>query len=45
MGHIGRGVCTLTCPQKTLVMHRHERAKTFNTSGEMIKTIALKNRE
>jgi ferredoxin len=42
---IGCGVCTLTCPQETLVLHRYERSRPFNTGRELIKTIALENRE
>ncbi len=42
---IGCGVCTLTCPQETLKLYRHERSTPFNTTREMIKTIAKENRE
>lgn len=42
---IGCGVCTLTCPQETLRLVRYERAVPFNTSRELVKTIALENRE
>ena len=42
---IGCGVCTLTCPQETLVLQRNERSTPFNTGRELIKTIALENRE
>ena len=42
---IGCGVCTLTCPQETLALQRYERSTPFNTAREMLKTIALENRE
>ena len=42
---IGCGVCVLTCPEETLKLVRHERSTPFNTAKEMIKTIALENRE
>jgi len=42
---IGCGVCALTCPQETLVLHRYERSTPFNTARELLKTIALENRE
>ncbi|MFO8048572.1 MAG: 4Fe-4S binding protein [Desulfosudaceae bacterium] len=42
---IGCGVCALTCPQDTLKLVRLERSTPFNTGKEMIKTIALENRE
>ena len=42
---IGCGVCTLTCPQETLKLYRHERSTPFSTAREMIKTIAKENRE
>jgi ferredoxin len=41
---IGCGVCTLACPQETLKLHRYERSTPFETTEEMIKTIALENR-
>ena len=42
---IGCGVCTLACPQETLKLHRYERSTPFETARELIKTIALENRE
>jgi ferredoxin len=42
---IGCGVCTLTCPQETLKLYRYERSTPFETSKEMVKTIAKENRE
>ena len=42
---IGCGVCVLTCPEETLKLVRHERSTPFNTGKELIKTIALENRE
>ena len=42
---IGCGVCTLTCPQETLELIRYERSTPFNTAKEMVKTIAMENRE
>jgi ferredoxin len=42
---IGCGVCTLACPQETLKLHRHERSTPFETSREMVKAIAIENRE
>ncbi len=42
---IGCGVCTLTCPQETLRLYRYERSTPFDTSKEMVKTIARENRE
>ena len=42
---IGCGVCTLACPQETLKLHRYERSKPFATSKELVKTLALENRE
>ncbi len=42
---IGCGVCTLTCSQETLKLVRYERATPFNTTKELIKTIARENRE
>ncbi|MBC2716336.1 MAG: 4Fe-4S binding protein [Desulfobacteraceae bacterium] len=42
---IGCGVCTLACPQETLKLYRHERSTPFNTTKEMVKTIARENRE
>jgi len=42
---IGCGVCTLTCPQETLKLIRLERASPFKTTKEMVKTIAMENRE
>jgi Fe-S-cluster-containing hydrogenase component 2 len=42
---VGCGVCTLTCPQETLALNRYERSKPFNKGRELIKTIALENRE
>lgn len=42
---IGCGVCTLACPQETLKLHRYERSKSFDTSKELMKTLARENRE
>ena len=42
---IGCGVCTLVCPQETLKLHRYERSKPFETAKELVKTIAIENRE
>jgi ferredoxin len=41
---IGCGVCTLACPQEALKLHRYERSKPFETSRELMKTLALENR-
>lgn len=40
---IGCGVCALTCPEETLELYRHERATPFDTSGKLVKTIAVEN--
>ena len=42
---IGCGVCTLACPQETLQLIRYDRATPINSSRELVKTIALENRE
>lgn len=42
---IGCGVCTLTCPQETLKLHRHERSTPFATRDQMNRTIGSENRE
>lgn len=42
---IACGVCTLACPQEALSLYRFERSTPFNTSKEMVKTIAQENRE
>jgi ferredoxin len=42
---IGCGVCTLTCPQENLELYRHVRSTPFNTARELVKTIALENRQ
>ncbi|MBW1898082.1 MAG: 4Fe-4S dicluster domain-containing protein [Deltaproteobacteria bacterium] len=42
---IGCGVCTLACPQETLKLFRYERSTPFNTTKELVKTIARENRE
>ena len=42
---IGCGVCVLTCPQETLQLYRHERSIPFKTARELVKTIAIENRE
>jgi ferredoxin len=42
---IGCGICTLTCTQQSLKLHRHERSKTFDTSQELLETVARENRE
>jgi Fe-S-cluster-containing hydrogenase component 2 len=42
---IGCGLCTLTCPQETLKLHRHERSTPFETSQELLETAARENRE
>ena len=42
---IGCGVCTLACPQEALKLHRYDRSKPFDTSRDLMKTIALENRE
>ncbi len=42
---IGCGVCALTCPEETLKLYRYERSTPFNTSKELIKTLAKENRE
>jgi len=42
---IGCGVCTLTCPQEALALYRHERSTTFESAGDLFKTIAMENRD
>jgi NAD-dependent dihydropyrimidine dehydrogenase PreA subunit len=42
---IGCGLCTLACPQEILKLHRHERARPFDTHGELLRTLARENRE
>jgi ferredoxin len=42
---IGCGICTLACPQEALKLRRHERTTSFPTSRELIKTVAIENRE
>lgn len=42
---IGCGICTLACPQAALKLRRHERSTPFETSRELIKTVAIENRE
>ena len=42
---IGCGVFALTCSQETLALHRHERSSLCKTGRELLKTIAVENRE
>lgn len=43
---IGCGVCTLTCPQETLKLHRHERREpSFETSRQLLSVVTRENRE
>ncbi len=42
---IGCGVCTLTCPQETLKLHRYERSTPFETSKKLFDTVGRENRE
>jgi Fe-S-cluster-containing dehydrogenase component len=42
---VGCGICTFTCHQEALKLHRHERSKPFETVRELIKTVATENRE
>jgi ferredoxin len=42
---IGCGICTLACPQEALKLRRYERSKPFETVLELIKTVAIENRE
>jgi MinD superfamily P-loop ATPase len=43
---IGCGLCTLTCPQETLKLHRHERSSiAFENSKNFDETMARENRE
>ncbi len=42
---IGCGICTLTCSQGTLKLHRYERSTTFETSQKLLETVARENRE
>ncbi|MBW2085862.1 MAG: 4Fe-4S binding protein [Deltaproteobacteria bacterium] len=41
---IGCGICTITCPQETLKLHRFERSIPFSTSMELWKTIYTENK-
>jgi NAD-dependent dihydropyrimidine dehydrogenase PreA subunit len=40
---IGCGLCTLVCPQEILALHRHERAKPFDTFEELLMTVRHEN--
>lgn len=42
---IGCGICTLACPQEALKLRRHERSTSFGTVRELIKAVAIENRE
>ncbi len=42
---IGCGVCVLACPEETLKLIRYERSTPFNSTREMVKTIAMENRD
>ncbi len=42
---IGCGICTLTCPQETLKLHRFERSTPPGTSAELLERVATENRE
>jgi ferredoxin len=42
---IGCGVCALECPSEALKLERYERSKPFATTKELIRTVALENRE
>jgi ferredoxin len=42
---IGCGLCTLACTQESLRLHRYERSKPFETSQQLMRTIARENRE
>jgi Fe-S-cluster-containing hydrogenase component 2 len=41
----GCGICTLTCSQGSLKLHRYERSTTFETSQKLLETVACENRE
>jgi Fe-S-cluster-containing hydrogenase component 2 len=42
---IGCGICTLACAQGSLKLYRHERSRSFDTSQELLETVARENRE
>jgi ferredoxin len=40
---LGCGVCTITCQQEALKLHRFERSKPFETAKELYRTVAAEN--
>lgn len=42
---IGCGVCAITCPEETLELYRHERSTAINSVRELVKTLAVENKE
>jgi len=42
---IGCGICALACPQEALKLQRYERTTPFGTTRELVKAVAMENRE